>query len=76
MSINLALKNGKSIIWDQVYQTPSQVSRDAIASKDPTFHYKDYVLSSSFGGKHCEESKRHFAFIDQKIDEGYQWITV
>jgi hypothetical protein len=75
MSMNLALVKGKHCIYDQIYQTPSVVSKAAMASGDPTQYYKNWVLESRKGA-FPEATKENFEFIDRKIAEGYQWQII
>lgn len=75
MSMNLALQKGKKVEWQLPYQTPTEVTRAALKSGNPTQAYKDWVLDSRKGA-FPEETKEHFEKIDALIAEGYQWIQI
>lgn len=75
MSQNLALQKGKHVDFQLPYQTPTSVTKAALASSNPTQFYKNWVLETR-NGAFQEETKEHFEKIDKLIEDGYRWIEV
>lgn len=76
MSMNLALKKGKIINSEAVFQTPTSITKAALNSGNATQFYKNWLIENSFQGKADDQYKEHLAKIDALVAEGYQWIMI
>lgn len=75
MSINLCLVKGSHCDYESVYQTPTNITKEALKSKDTTQYYKNWVLEQR-QGKFAEETKEHFQQIELLLSNGYVWSSI
>lgn len=76
MSMNLALQKGKIINSDAVFQTPTSVTKAALASGNTTEYYRNWLNEASFQGKGGAQYKEHLERIEALIADGYRWIMI
>lgn len=75
MSMNLALKKGKKVDHQILYQTPTYITIDALESEDVLAYYKNWVLEER-KGRFYEETLEHFAVVEELIQDGWKFIMV
>ncbi|MCY1448743.1 hypothetical protein D9M71_654390 [compost metagenome] len=73
--MNLTLEKDGNVEWEFLYQTPTKVTKAALASDDPVKYYKDWVLECRDGiFEDC--TKEHFQLLDEYVAEGYKFIMI
>lgn len=75
MSMNLALKKGKKVEHQILYQTPTYITNAALDSVNTLEYYKNWVLEER-KGKFYEETLEHFAVVEELIEDGWKFIMV
>lgn len=75
MSMNLALEKDGDIEWEYLYQTPTKITRAALASDDPLKYYKDWLYEMR-DGNFAEETKEHIEGLERYVAEGYKFVMI
>lgn len=75
MSMNLALKKRKIVDSQLLFQTPTNVTKEAMASKSPFEVYKNWLLDCR-EGKYSEESEEHLKKVIEKLKDGYEFVMI
>lgn len=73
--MNLALKKLRVLNSDTLFQTPTNVSRAAMASGNPFEYYKNWLIESR-QGRFLQETEEHLATVREMIKDGYEFTII
>lgn len=73
--MNLALKKLRILNSDTLFQTPTNVSRAAMASGNPFEYYENWLIESR-QGRFLAETEDHLKKVREMMKDGYVFTII